>query len=177
MKWMPLLAPILCSAMCLAQQPIQNGLKLDDISVHDPWILADQPSHTYYLYTSSRPSLSSSHRSGVITYKSTDLKTWSGPYVVFEVPDGSWGNPSDGVWAPEVHFYKGKYYLFATVNNYSKTLPAVGGKSSDPAKGAHIQAPIMASALTCGVPRCSSARNPTALSRRSSTSRSLPLTT
>jgi hypothetical protein len=138
-KWMSLATLMLCSVLCFAQQPIQTGLRLEDISVHDPWILADKPSHTYYLYTSSWPALSRDHRSGVITYKSTDLKTWSGPYIVFEVPDGSWGNPSDGVWAPEVHLYQGKYYLFATMNNYSKALPAAGGKSSDPAKGSHIQ--------------------------------------
>ena len=35
----------------------------------------------------------SDHHSGVITYKSKDLKTWAGPYLVFEVPNGSWADP------------------------------------------------------------------------------------
>lgn len=114
---------------CLAQVPaaenlnVQENLGIRDFRVHDPWILADQASQTYYLYTASGARGNSPHRSGVMTYKSKDLKTWSGPYVVFEVPDGSWADPTAGVWAPEVHFYKGKYYLFATLNNYKQPIP------------------------------------------------------
>ncbi len=44
------------------------------------------------------------------------------PYKVFEVPDG-WANPGEGVWAPEVHLYRGKYYLLATLHNGNTLLP------------------------------------------------------
>ena len=50
-------------------------------------------------------------------YKSKDLLTWDGPSVVFEVPDAVWANPAQGAWAPEVHLYKGRYYLFTTLHN------------------------------------------------------------
>jgi hypothetical protein len=102
----------------LAQIPVQENLKLSDIRMHDPWMVADQPSHTYYMYEGS----GGPRRSGVIAYTSKDLKSWSGPHVVFEVPDGSWADPAAGVWAPEVHLYNGKYYLFATLNNYKAPI-------------------------------------------------------
>jgi hypothetical protein len=107
----------------LAQFPVRDHLSLSDIRMHDPWILVDQPSQTYYMYAGSGTQASSDHRSGVVAYKSKDLNTWSGPYVVFEVPEGSWADPSAGVWAPEVHSYKNRYYLFATLNNYKTALP------------------------------------------------------
>lgn len=138
-KLMPLLFLTLCATVSLCQRPVREDLKFEDIHLHDPWILADQPSHTYYLYTSSGPSFSSDHHSGVITYKSRDLKTWAGPYLVFEVPNGSWADPEAGVWAPEVHAYKGKYYLFATLNNYKKQLPSASSKPVDKSKGTYIQ--------------------------------------
>jgi hypothetical protein len=112
-----------CSSASFAQQQPVNTLALRDIHLHDPWILADHPSQTYYLYTSLRPS-APNQRSGVIAYESKDLKTWTGPHVVFEVPDNSWADPNAGVWAPEVHAYNGHYYLFATLNNYKTSLPS-----------------------------------------------------
>src|SRR5882757_7374410 len=101
---------IIFAGYAVAQIPVQEHLSLPDIRMHDPWILADQPSHTYYMYAGSSPEASSRHRSGVITYTSKDLNTWAGPYLVFEVPDGSWADLTAGVWAPEVHYYHGKYY-------------------------------------------------------------------
>ena len=36
---------------------------------------------------------------------SKDLETWQGPFSVFDVPPDFWGQ--EGVWAPEMHVYKG----------------------------------------------------------------------
>jgi len=121
----------------LAQIPIQENLKLSDIRMHDPWILADQPSQTYYMYEGAGPYGSKQHRSGVAAYKSRDLTAWSGPYVVYEVPDGTWADPAAGVWAPEVHDYNGKYYLFATLNNYKSPI-AVPQQPADSRNMTHI---------------------------------------
>jgi len=57
-----------------------------------------------------------------MTYKSKDLLNWDGPYIVFLVPDGVWANPMHGTWAPEVHEYKGRYYLFVTLHNNDKII-------------------------------------------------------
>ena len=52
---------------------------------------------------------------GVEAYKSKDLKNWEGPVRVFTAPVDNW--ITGEVWAPEVHAYNGKYYLFATLNS------------------------------------------------------------
>jgi beta-xylosidase len=101
---------------------VKENLKLAEIRMHDPWIVADQPSKTYYMYEGGMSMSGGQRRSGVIAYKSKDMVSWSGPYVVYEVQDNSWADPAAGVWAPEVHVYKGKYYLFATLNNYKAPI-------------------------------------------------------
>lgn len=62
------------------------------------------------------------NRAGVVAYKSKDLKEWAGPYVVFMVPDGIWAKPTEGAWAPEVHRYNGKFYLFVTLHNSERVI-------------------------------------------------------
>ncbi|MDR1096909.1 MAG: glycoside hydrolase family 43 protein [Tannerella sp.] len=94
-------------------------LQLSEINIRDPYILAEQKSRTYYLYKSSPVKDDNGEtRGGVEVYKSKDLAGWEGPVRVFTAPENNWitGN----VWAPEVHAYKGKYYLFATLNSHIK---------------------------------------------------------
>jgi beta-xylosidase len=77
--------------------------------MRDVCILPDQASKTYYM-------VGSAFRS-VRAYVSKDLKTWSGPKLIFTIPPGIWGDiEPTGIWAPELHAYKGKYYLFLTFN-------------------------------------------------------------
>src|ERR1035437_2956606 len=124
-------ASLTFSAVSFCQQPVRDGLTLPNIHAHDPWVLADQSTHTYYMYVGFYVNSSGIRRTGIETYKSKDLKSWSGPYEVFEVPKDSWANPAQGVWAPEVHLYKNHYYLFATLNNYDKPLAKEGDASKD----------------------------------------------
>ena len=42
--------------------------------------------------------------------------------VVYEIPSGGWADPRQNTWAPEVHYYKGKYYLFGTNHNPSNVI-------------------------------------------------------
>lgn len=100
----------------------RTGLRLPDMPLHDPWIVAHAPSRTYYLYTSNVRRMTGEPRSGTMVYKSKDLASWDGPYVVFTVPDGTWANPEHGAWAPEVHEYKGRFYLFTTLHNRDSIL-------------------------------------------------------
>ncbi len=97
-------------------------LALSDFRAHDPFILAEQSNKTYYLYTSITNGALPRGKSGVVAYKSKDLNTWQGPEVVFRVPDNLWANPAHGAWAPEVHKYNDKYYLFVTLHNQDKVI-------------------------------------------------------
>jgi len=97
-------------------------LKLEDFRAHDPFILTDEKTHTYYLYTSITSGALPRGQAGVVTYTSKDLKAWKGPQVVFKVPEDGWANPAHGAWAPEVHLYRGKCYLFVTLHNRDKII-------------------------------------------------------
>jgi beta-xylosidase len=59
-----------------------------------------------------------------MVYKSRDLRNWQAPSIVFTLPDRTWANPREGAWAPEVHAYRGKFYLFVTLHNSAKILAA-----------------------------------------------------
>ena len=56
----------------------------------------------------------------IAAYKSNDLENWSGPKTVFSFPPDFWATKS--IWAPEVHKYHNKYYLFTTFTGEG-TLP------------------------------------------------------
>lgn len=89
-------------------------IKSSEIHLRDPFILADDKTKTYYLYTSIH-NRTQSEGQGVEVYTSTDLQNWTSPKPVFHVPKKFWAKKY--VWAPEVHFYKGKYYLFVTLTS------------------------------------------------------------
>ena len=87
-----------------------------DINIRDPFILPDREKGIYYMYrTSTSTGADGKERGGVEVFKSKDLKKWEGPVKVFTVAEDNW--IKGRVWAPEVHRYNGKYYLFATLNS------------------------------------------------------------
>ena len=96
----------------------EKGMPLSHIRIRDPYIVADQSTRTYYLYAQMGNREGASDK-GVEVYASKDLVTWTGPAPVFTFPEEFWANYQ--VWAPEVHQYKDKYYLFVTLSN-SDTL-------------------------------------------------------
>lgn len=98
-----------------AQQELYTH-DLKDIYVRDPYILTDSIRKCYYLYRSKDVNLGEGRIvGGVEVLESKDLKKWSEPKSVFQAPADYWINGS--VWAPEVHKYKGHYYLFLTLNS------------------------------------------------------------
>lgn len=119
-------------ALLAAYDPVQYvpprvaDIARKDLYIRDPFIVPDPDTQTYYLYKSSHVTLKAGgSRPAVVAYKSKDLETWRGPHPVFYYPDGLWAE--NRIWAPEVHKYKGKYYLFATFNS-SKPVPLAEGR-------------------------------------------------
>ena len=105
-----LLALVLSRVATVEAQPASqrtNSIKLADIRMRDVCILPDQASKTYYMVGPAGR--------GVRAYTSKDLATWQGPQMIFRAPNDIWGDiPIVSIWAPELHAYKGKYYLFLT---------------------------------------------------------------
>jgi len=98
-------------------------MRLPDMPLHDPYIVADRATRTYYLYTSNEPSVSGVDGTGTMVYRSHDLCDWTRPVVVFRVAEQSGIWATDGAWAPEVHQLGGRYYLFTTLHNEDRPLP------------------------------------------------------
>lgn len=88
-------------------------MKLVDINVRDPFILTHEGK--YYLYgTRAIHTWTQEIKDGYgfDVYVSEDMENWDGPISVFENFEGFWGDFQ--FWAPEVHKYNGRFYMFAT---------------------------------------------------------------
>lgn len=86
-------------------------MKINEINLRDPFILLHNG--TYYMYGSRGWDFT-----GFDVYTSSDLENWSEAKSVFEKPEDFWGTKE--YWAPEVHEYKGKFYMFASFNSDSR---------------------------------------------------------
>ena len=85
-------------------------MKLCDIHIRDPFVLVHDGK--YYLYGTYGPHSCDSELSRFEVHVSEDMENWSEPTPCFLPPAGFWGTMN--FWAPEVHEWKGKFYLFAT---------------------------------------------------------------
>jgi beta-xylosidase len=106
-------------------------MRLTEICIRDPFVLPVAESQTYYLYgtTDLDP-----YKGGVgfDTYRSRDLVEWEGPIPAFRATADFWGKLQ--FWAPEVHAYQGRYYMFATFNP-GKSYRGTGVLASDKPEG------------------------------------------
>ncbi|MBI5958956.1 MAG: family 43 glycosylhydrolase [Chloroflexi bacterium] len=87
-------------------------LKNTDIHIRDPFVLPIMAEKQYYLYGTNGPECWTNSASGFDYYISPDLQRWEGPFPAFRPPTGFWADRN--FWAPEVHVYRGRYYLFAS---------------------------------------------------------------
>ena len=82
-------------------------MKREDIRIRDPYIIAKDG--IYYLYSST----CSADGTTVEVYRSRDLEEWEAPTVVYRLSTDTW--KKQDLWAPEVHEYCGRYYLFVSI--------------------------------------------------------------
>jgi beta-xylosidase len=101
-----------------------QAASIKDIRIRDPYIYAYQKNQTYYMYSSN----SVGELGGVQVYKSKDLENWSEPSQVLTLSPTN--RLTGRIWAPEMHEYKGKFYLFLTINcpyRWKRTADGDGG--------------------------------------------------
>lgn len=98
----------------MTRRPNQNGIvNLDSLRWRDICVVADPVTRTYYMVGPGGRS--------VRFYSSKDLINWEGPRLIYTAPQDVWGTiPIVSIWAPEMHIYKGKYYLFLTFDTRNK---------------------------------------------------------
>lgn len=103
----------------------RNDLKQD---MGDPMVVYDEKSNLFYAYGTRGGD-------GTIEYfTSTDLTNWTRGGVCMQLPKNSWAmgdknpdKPNEGrtLWAPDVQYINGKYYMYFTVPMYSGAQIAV----------------------------------------------------
>lgn len=107
---------LLAAMLLMGMTATAKGYKtLGEIQIRDPFIYADKAAGLYYLYASSDTVIDGVSRGGVVVWQSRDLKRWTGTRRVFTVPADNY--LTGRVWAPEMHEYQGRFYLFLTLNS------------------------------------------------------------
>lgn len=76
-----------------------------NLRIRDPFVVVFDGA--YYLYQSD------GENHTVKVYKGNDLETWDDGRTVYRLSEESWGICD--LWAPEVHFYQGNYYMFLSL--------------------------------------------------------------
>ena len=95
-------------------------LKREEIRIRDPYIVTDKEAGCYYMFgtlDAKEGSYRTYRRFSVC--KTYDLENFEEPKVVFDgEKQGFWA--TDNYWAPEVHKFNGKYYIFGSVKSENR---------------------------------------------------------
>jgi len=83
-----------------------------DIQIRDPFVFTSQAEKTYYLFGTTDRDCWRGPGQGFDCYASSDLKNWDGPMAAFRPSSDFWGK--ENFWAPEVHQFNGRFYMFAS---------------------------------------------------------------
>ncbi len=91
----------------------------ENIKVHDPVMI--KQADMYYLFCTGM---------GVSVFSSKDMKSWKQEKPVFEkAPDWAFSIAPEfrgHIWAPDISYYNGKYYLYYSVSAFGKNTSAIG---------------------------------------------------
>ena len=91
-------------------------MKRTDINIRDPFVLVHEGA--YYLY-GTRGATCWGPADGFDVYVSRDLDNWDGPFVCFHNDGSFWADRN--YWAPEVHEYRGAFYMFPCIKSTGMT--------------------------------------------------------
>ena len=90
-------------------------MQTHEINLRDPFVLVWEGK--YYLY-GTRGATCWGPADGFDAYVSRDLTSWEGPTVCFQNDGSFWADRN--YWAPEVHPWRGAFYLFASFKSETR---------------------------------------------------------
>ena len=110
--------PIL-SALILFTIVLTGAAQSQNISVHDPVMIRQDGS--YYVFCTGN---------GISMFSSPDMVNWKQEKPVFSSAPG-WVIKElprfrNSMWAPDISFYKGSYYLFYSVSAFGRNTSCIG---------------------------------------------------
>lgn len=121
---MKIIATLLFSLFVLFfSRPASAQELRSDISLSDPFIMADAKTRQYYMTGT-----------GGGLWRSSDLEMWTYIGVPLQFNSSGWMGTEPQVWASEIHCIDGKYYNISTLTNGSVTIDAQG----HPRRAVHI---------------------------------------
>jgi len=119
MKFILNILLLCCLLQTSAQAPNGTMFSMPNVPVHDPVIIKQDS--MYYVFCTGR---------GISMFSSKDKKNWIKEKPVFDSA-ATWAvNAVPGfknhVWAPDISYYQGKYYLFYSVSTFGKNTSCIG---------------------------------------------------
>lgn len=93
-------------------------MRLGEIHLRDPFVWTDSSNGCYYMYGTNGDTAWNGKANGFDAYTSSNLIDWVGPFPVFRPPTDFWSDHH--YWAPEVHLYRDRYYMFASFKALNK---------------------------------------------------------
>lgn len=110
---------LLKSVFCLTGLACLAACQAKPVSVHDP-VMAKE-GNSYYLFSTGP---------GITFYSSTNMRDWREEGRVFS-GEPQWARKAaptfnDHIWAPDIHFHDGKYYLYYSVSGFGKNTSGIG---------------------------------------------------
>ncbi len=90
----------------------------NEVRMRDPFVLVRPDEGKYYLFGTTDENLWKGRGTGFDAYVGSSLESWEGPIPAFRPPEDFWG--TDNFWAPEVHEYRGGFYMFASFKAASR---------------------------------------------------------
>ena len=107
--------------LCINSQPGSLGtiLPIEQTSVHDPVIIKQDS--LYYIFSTGN---------GISVLSSPDLQQWKKESAVFAKPP-QWATEAvpgfkGHIWAPDIQYFNGQYYLFYSVSQFGKNTSCIG---------------------------------------------------
>jgi arabinan endo-1,5-alpha-L-arabinosidase len=87
-------------------------METSELRMRDPFVLAQPREGRYVLFGTTDPDCWAGPGIGFDAYVGGDLEQWEGPFAAFRPDPGFWADRN--FWAPEVHEYRGRYFLLAS---------------------------------------------------------------
>jgi arabinan endo-1,5-alpha-L-arabinosidase len=115
-----LVSLLICSCGALAQPaPVGTVSDTRNTPVHDPVLIKEKD--TYYLFCTGN---------GITVFSSPDLQHWRKEAPVFSRPP-EWALKTipgfkGHIWAPDISFYNGRYYLYYAVSAFGRNTSCIG---------------------------------------------------
>jgi arabinan endo-1,5-alpha-L-arabinosidase len=117
-------------------------IKNSNLQIRDPFVVPVAQEGQYYLFGSTDTNIWGKG-TGFNVYVGRDLMEWEGPYAVFR--PGADFYAENNFWAPEVHKYEDRYYMFATFRRKDNDLLGTAVLVSDSLLGPftpHSEGPV-----------------------------------